>query len=173
MILIEEAWKAIANAGMAENIRYWVKTLRKHMGKLGLVSQEVEDVMESPVIKQAILNNSDTKIILDLSKFRNRFGEIRALLGLTEKQQAEILSINKGHEPGSHYKDPWIGLGSESHVYRLEVSPEEYLVYTTDQAEKLRVEEAVRKHGSWEKGIAALAAEMRESAGTGKKLLST
>jgi len=161
LILIEEAWKAIANAGMAENIRYWVKTLRKHMGKLGLVSQEVEDVVESPVIKQAIINNSDTKIILDLSKFKNRFGEIRALLGLTEKQQAEILSINKGHEAGSRYKDPWLCLGSESHVYRLEVSPEEYLVYTTDQAEKLRVEEAVRKHGSWEKGIAALAAEMR------------
>jgi conjugation system TraG family ATPase len=163
LILIEEAWKAIANAGMAENIRYWVKTLRKHMGKLGLVSQEVEDVVESPVIKQAILNNSDTKIILDLSKFRNRFEEIRALLGLTEKQQAEILSINKGHEHGSRYKDPWIGLGSESHVYRLEVSLEEYLVYTTDQAEKLKVEEAVRKHGSWEKGITALAAEMRSN----------
>jgi conjugation system TraG family ATPase len=166
MILIEEAWKAIANAGMAENIRYWVKTLRKHMGKLGLVTQEVDDVVESPIIKQAIINNSDCKIILDLSKFQNRFGEIRALLGLTEKQQAEILSINKGHEAGSRYKDPWIGLGSESHVYRLEVSPEEYLVYTTDQAEKMKVEEYVKKYGTWEKGIAALVPEMKTLSST-------
>ena len=176
LIMIEEAWKAIANAGMAENIRYWVKTLRKHMGKLGLVSQEVEDVVESPVIKQAIINNSDCKILLDQSKFRNRFGEIRALLGLTEKQQAEILSVNMGHDPGRPYKDLWIGLGAgHSMVYRLEVSLEEYLVYTTDQAEKLRVEEYVKKYGSWEKGVAALAAEIRENdaVGTGKKVLST
>ena len=167
LIGIEEAWRQIANAGMADNILYWVKTLRKHEGKLGLVSQEVEDIVGSPVIKQAIINNSDCKILLDQSKFRNRFGDIRDLLGMTAKQQSEVLSINKGHEPGTFYKDLWIGLGAgHSKVYRLEVSLEEYLVYTTDQKEKLRVEESVRKHGSWAKGIAVLAAEMRALSST-------
>jgi conjugation system TraG family ATPase len=162
MILIEEAWKAIASAGMAENIRGWVKTLRKYMGKLGLVSQELDDVIDSPIIKQAVINSSDCKILLDQSKFANRFEDIRKLLGLTEKQQAEILSINKGHDAGRVYKDCWIGLGAtHSRVYRLETSIEEYLAYTSDQGEKVKMEEYARRYGGWERGIEVLAGEMR------------
>jgi len=162
MIVIEEAWKAIASAGMAENIRYWVKTLRKFMGKLALVSQEVEDMISSPIIKQAIINNSDIKILLDQSKFANRFDEIQALLGLSDKQKAEILSINKGHDADRPYKDCWIGLGpAHSRVYRLETSLEEYLAYTSDQGEKVRLEEYAARHGGWRAGIEALAGEMR------------
>ena len=157
MIVIEEAWKAIANAGMAANIQYWVKTLRKFMGKLALVSQEIEDIVESPIVKQAILNNSDTRILLDQSKFQNRFDDIQSLLGLTTKQKAEILSINRGHDLGRPYKDLWIGLGPiHSHVYRLEVSPEEYWVYTSDQAEKVRLEEYVRKYGGIQAAVNAI-----------------
>jgi conjugation system TraG family ATPase len=162
MIVIEEAWKAIANAGMAENIRYWVKTLRKFMGKLALVSQEVDDMISSPIIRRAIINNSDTKILLDQSKFANKFGEIQELLGITEKQKAEILSINKAHGPGRVYKDCWICLGpSHSRVYRLETSIEEYLAYTSDQGEKVRVEAYAKEHGSFQKGIEVLARELR------------
>jgi len=163
MVVIEEAWKAIANAGMAENIRYWVKTLRKFNGKLALVSQEVDDMVNSPIIRQAIINNSDTKILLDQSKFANKFDEIQELLGITEKQKAEILSINKAHDPGRVYKDCWICLGpSHSRVYRLETSLEEYLSYTSDQAEKVRIEGYAEKYGSFQKGIEALAEEMRK-----------
>jgi len=162
MIVIEEAWKAIANAGMAANIQYWVKTLRKFMGKLALVSQEIDDIVESPIVKQAIINNSDTRILLDQSKFQNRFGEIQALLGLTEKQKAEILSINRGHDAGRAYKDLWIGLGpAVSHVYRLEVSPEEYWVYTSEQGEKVRLEEYVRRYGGVREGVERLVGEGR------------
>jgi conjugation system TraG family ATPase len=158
MIVIEEAWKAIANAGMASNIRYWVKTLRKFMGKLALVSQEVEDIIESPIVKQAIINNSDTRVLLDQSKFQNRFDAIQSLLGLTDKQKAEILSINRGHDAGRPYKDLWIGLGpSMSHVYRLEVSPEEYWVYTSDQGDKVRLEEYVRRHGDIRNAVETMA----------------
>jgi conjugation system TraG family ATPase len=162
MIVIEEAWKAIANTGMAENIQYWVKTLRKFMGKLALVSQEIEDMINSPIIKSAIINNSDCKILLDQSKFQNRFDDIQNLLGLSDKQKAEVLSINKGHDPGRVYKDCWIGLGpTHSRVYRLETSWEEYLAYTSDQGEKVRIEAYAEKYGSFQRGIEVLAAEMR------------
>ncbi|HWB94997.1 MAG TPA: TraG family conjugative transposon ATPase [Puia sp.] len=156
-IVIEEAWKAIANAGMAENIRYWAKTVRKFMGKLALVSQEVEDIADSPIIKQAIINNADCRILLDQSKFQNNFDQIQSLLGITAKQKAEILSINRGHDPGRPYKDLWIGLGpTRSHVYRLEVSPEEYWAYTSDQAEKLKLEEYLHQYGTYPQAIQAL-----------------
>jgi len=162
MIVIEEAWKAIASAGMADEIRGWVKTLRKHMGKLALVSQELEDIVDSPIIKQAVINSSDCKVLLDQSKFANRFTEIQAMLGLTDKQKTEVLSINKGHDAGRPYKDCWIGLGpSWSRVYRLETSEEEYLAYTSDEGDKVRVEEYAEKEGGLQRGIEALAAEMR------------
>ena len=162
MIVIEEAWKAIANTGMAENIQYWVRTLRKFMGKLALVSQEIEDMINSPIIKSAIINNSDCKILLDQSKFQNRFDDIQSLLGLSDKQKAEVLSINKGHDPGRIYKDCWIGLGpTHSRVYRLETSLEEYLAYTSDQEEKVRIEAYAEKYGSFQRGIEVLAEELR------------
>ena len=162
MIVIEEAWKAIAKAGMADEIRNWVKTLRKYMGKLGLVSQELDDIIDSPIIKQAVINSSDCQILLDQSKFANRFADIQAILGLTDKQKTEILSINKGHDPGRPFKDLWIRLGSSfSRVYRLETSEEEYLAYTSDEGDKVKIEAYAEQHGGLQRGIEVLAGEVR------------
>jgi conjugation system TraG family ATPase len=161
MIVIEEAWKAIARQGMAEYIKYLFKTARKFFAKAVVVTQEVEDIVSSEIIRQAIVNNSDIKILLDQSKFQNKFDDIQALLGITEKQKAEILSINKGHEPGRKYKDLWIGLGAtHSKVYRLEVSPEEYWTYTSDQRDKVKVAEYIGKYGNVKEAIRRLVASL-------------
>lgn len=158
MILIEEAWKAIAKEGMAEYIKYLFKTVRKFFGEAIVVTQEVEDIISSPVVKQAIINNSDTKILLDQSKYQNKFGLIQELLGLTEKEKALILSINKANDPTKKYKEVFISLGGTlSKVYRTEVSPEEYLTYTTEEKEKMMVQESAKRFGgSMEHGIKAI-----------------
>ncbi len=157
MILIEEAWKAIAKEGMAEYIKYLFKTVRKFFGEAIVVTQEVEDIISSPVVKQAIINNSDCKILLDQSKYQNKFDQIQELLGLTEKEKALVLSINKANDPTKKYKEVFISLGGVlSKVYRTEVSPEEYLAYTTEEKEKMKVQAAALKFGSIEKGIASL-----------------
>jgi conjugation system TraG family ATPase len=163
MILIEEAWKAIAKEGMAEYIKYLFKTVRKFFGEAIVVTQEVEDIISSPVVKQAIINNSDCKILLDQSKYQNKFDQIQELLGLTEKEKALVLSINKANDPTKKYKEVFISLGGVlSKVYRTEVSPEEYLAYTTEEKEKVKVQAAAAKFdGDIQKGIAALAEEMR------------
>jgi conjugation system TraG family ATPase len=157
MILIEEAWKAIAKEGMAEYIKYLFKTVRKFFGEAIVVTQDVEDIISSPVVKQAIINNSDCKILLDQSKYQNKFDQIQELLGLTEKEKALVLSINKANDPTKKYKEVFISLGGVlSKVYRTEVSPEEYLAYTTEEKEKVKVQAAALKFGSIEKGIASL-----------------
>src|SRR6266542_3702868 len=162
MILIEEAWKAIAKEGMAEYIKYLFKTVRKFFGEAVVVTQEVEDIISSPVVKQAIVNNSDCKILLDQSKYQNKFEQIQELLGLTEKEKALVLSINKANDPTKKYKEVFISLGGVlSKVYRTEVSPEEYLAYTTEEKEKVKVNEYAKKFGGMQKGIAALAEELR------------
>lgn len=165
MILIEEAWKAIAKEGMAEYIKYLFKTVRKFFGEAIVVTQEVEDIISSPVVKQAIINNSDCKILLDQSKYQNKFDQIQELLGLTEKEKALVLSINKANDPNKKYKEVFISLGGVlSKVYRTEVSPEEYLAYTTEEKEKVKVQTyAAKFDGDIEKGIKALADEIIHS----------
>ncbi len=163
MILIEEAWKAIAKEGMAEYIKYLFKTVRKFFGEAVVVTQEVEDIISSPVVKQAIINNSDCKILLDQSKYQNKFEQIQELLGLTEKEKALVLSVNKANDPSKKYKEVFISLGGMlSKVYRTEVSPEEYLAYTTEETEKVKVMQYARKYGSIQKGIAALTRDMKD-----------
>ena len=155
MILIEEAWKAIAREGMAEYIKYLFKTVRKFFGEAIVVTQEVEDIISSPVVKQAIINNSDCKILLDQSKYQNKFDQIQELLGLTEKEKAQVLSINKANDPGKKYKEVFISLGGMlSKVYRVEVSAEEYLAYTTEETEKFKVMQLAEQfEGNIEKAI--------------------
>jgi conjugation system TraG family ATPase len=163
MILIEEAWKAIAKEGMAEYIKYLFKTVRKFFGEAIVVTQEIEDIISSPVVKQAIINNSDCKILLDQSKYQNKFEQIQELLGLTEKEKAMVLSINKANDPSKKYKEVFISLGGMlSKVYRTEVSVEEYLTYTTEEKEKMMVQEAAMMFGGdMQRGISTLVHQMQ------------
>ncbi len=162
MILIEEAWKALMKEGFAEYIKYLFKTVRKFFGEAIVVTQEIEDIISSQVVKQAIVNNSDCKILLDQSKYQNKFDAIQELLGLTDKEKALVLSVNKANDPLRKYKEVFISLGGMlSKVYRTEVSPEEYYAYTTEQTEKVQVAAYAAKFGSIEKGIAALVADQK------------
>ena len=148
MILIEEAWKAIAKEGMANYIRYLFKTVRKFYGEAVVVTQEVDDIISSPVVKETIINNSDCKILLDQRKYQNKFDQIQNLLGLTDKERSQILSINLANAANRLYKEVWIGLGgTQSAVYATEVSAEEYLCYTTEETEKLELIRLTEKLG--------------------------
>jgi len=166
MILIEEAWKAIAKEGMAEYIKYLFKTVRKFFGEAIVVTQEVDDIIQSPVVKESIINNSDCKILLDQRKYMNKFDAIQEMLGLTEKEKSQILSINQNNDPSRLYKEVWIGLGgTHSAVYATEVSLEEYLAYTTEETEKMEVMQlASELDGNVELAIKRIAQQRRENA---------
>ena len=129
VIVIEEAWKAIAKEGMAEYLKYLFKTVRKYFGEAIVVTQEVDDIISSPIVRETIVNNADCKILLDQRKYITKFDGIQAMLGLSEKEKAQILSINLANDPSRLYKEVWIGLGGvQSAVYATEVSAEEYMV---------------------------------------------
>lgn len=148
IILLEEAWKAISKEGMAEYLKYLFKTVRKFFGEAIVVTQEVEDIISSPIVKETIINNADCKILLDQRKYVNKFDSIQTLLGLTEKERAQILSINMANNPSRRYKEVWIGLGgTQSAVYATEVSLEEYYCYTTEETEKLELFRLTEKLG--------------------------
>ena len=146
-------------------IRRWVlslhKTVRKFFGEAVVVTQEVDDIISSPVVKESIINNSDCKILLDQRKYMNKFDQIQALLGLTDKERGQILSINQSNDATRSYKEVWIGLGGvQSAVYATEVSKAEYLTYTTEETEKMRVlARAKQLGGNMELAVRLLAEE--------------
>ena len=163
-LIIEEAWKALSSPNMAEYLRYMYKTVRKYFGEAIVVTQEVDDIISSPVVKESIINNSDCKILLDQRKYMNKFDQIQALLGLTDKEKAQILSINMANHPSRLYKEVWIGLGGmQSAVYATEVSGEEYLAYTTEETEKMEVYRLAEKLGGDIEAAIKQLAEKRRS----------
>jgi conjugation system TraG family ATPase len=165
LILIEEAWKAIAKEGMAEYLKYLFKTVRKFFGEAIVVTQEVDDIIHSPIVRESIINNSDCKILLDQRKYMNKFDDIQAMLGLTDKEKAQVLSINMNNDSARFYKEVWIGLGgTHSAVYATEVSAQEYLAYTTEETEKLEVMQLTQElGGNVELAIKRIAADKKEN----------
>ena len=157
--------KAIASANRADYIRYLYKTVRKFYGEAVVVTQEVEDIISSPIVKESIINNSDCKILLDQRKYLNKFDQIQTLLGLTDKEKGQILSVNMSNDPARKYKEVWFGLGGvQSAVYATETSLEEYLCYTTEESEKVEVQRMAEKlGGNIELAIKRLAEEKRNA----------
>ena len=138
VLIIEEAWKAIASPMMAEYIKYMYKTARKFWASVGVVTQEIQDIVGSPIVKEAIINNSDVVMLLDQSKFRERFDEIQTILGLTEVDCKKIFTINRleNKDGRSFFREVFIRRGQKGAVYGVEEPHECYMTYTTERSEK-------------------------------------
>ena len=138
VLVIEEAWKAIASPLMAEYIKFMYKTARKFWASVGVVTQEIQDIIGSEIVKEAIINNSDVVMLLDQSKFKERFDGIKAILGLTDVDCKKIFTINRldNKEGRSFFREVFIRRGYESNVYGVEEPRECYMTYTTERAEK-------------------------------------
>ena len=138
VLVIEEAWKAVASPMMAEYIKYLYKTARKFWAMVGVVTQELQDIIGSPIVKEAIINNSDVTILLDQGKFKERFDQIQSVLGLTDIECKKIFTINRldNKDGRSFFREVFIRRGLASDVYGVEEPRECYMTYTTERAEK-------------------------------------
>lgn len=151
VLTIDEAWKAIAKSGMAEFLKYAFKTIRKFNGIPIVITQELDDLVSSPIIKDAIINNADIKIFMDMRKFMNRFESIQHVMGFSEKAKCQLLSVNKDD------REVFFDIGGiKTFVFKNELCKEEYYAYTTEGKERVMVLEYAEKYGSMEKGIEML-----------------
>lgn len=165
-LVIEEAWKAIATPVMADYIKYLYKTARKHWAMVGVVTQEIQDITSSPIVKEAIINNSDVFMLLDQSKFKDKFDEIKATLSLTDIDCKKIFTINRldNHEGRSRFQEVFIKRGQDGEVYGVEEPPECYINYTTEKVEK-EAFKFYRKQlkGSYQHGIEVFVKDWKDS----------
>lgn len=160
VLLLEEAWKAITNQGMAEFIKYLFKTIRKHFGEVWIVTQELKDILENPIVKETVVSNCPTKILLDMGVYKSNFDQIQSVLALSNKAKELILSINKNNIKGfGKHKEVFIGLGDTATVYGLNVSREEYYTYTTEKPEIEAINDYSKKFGNLELAIKIKAQE--------------
>ncbi|POS00906.1 conjugation system TraG family ATPase [Flavobacterium croceum DSM 17960] len=150
VIIIEEAWKAIAKEGMANFLKYLFKTVRKHFGEAVIVTQELEDILGNEIIKDTILKNCGAKILLDMREYASNFLEIQKLLSLTDKSKDLVLSLNQNLLPGDRYKEVFIGLGNEGNVYGVSLSKQQYACFTTEKKEKNIIDNDIEKFGDIE-----------------------
>jgi hypothetical protein len=162
IIAIDEAWVAIAKSGMSSFIRYLYKTVRKFNGIAALITQEIDDLISSPILKETVINNADTKILMDMRKFMNKFDALQNVLGLSDKGKTLLLSVNKANEYGRNYREVFIDQGGQQlQVFRNELCLEEYLLYSTEESEKLKVEAYTEQYGDIDTAVAVLAEEIR------------
>jgi conjugation system TraG family ATPase len=161
VLAIEEAWKPITKGAMADFMRYIIKTVRKFYGITCIVTQEIDDLLSSPIIKETIINNSDIKILMDMRKFMHKFDQLQQAMGMADKEKTMLLSVNRDNEQGRLYRENYIGLGGQyMRVVRNELCPEEYYAYTTEAKEKVKVQEYAQKYGGYEEGIKMLVRDM-------------
>lgn len=165
-LVIEEAWKAIATPVMADYIKYLYKTARKHWAMVGVVTQKIQDITSSPIVKEAIINNSDVFMLLDQSKFKDKFDDIKATLSLTDIDCKKIFTINRldNHEGRSRFQEVFIKRGQDGEVYGVEEPPECYINYTTEKVEK-EAFKFYRKQlkGSYQHGIEVFVKDWKDS----------
>ena len=164
VMCIEEAWKAIMGTQMATYMLELWKTARKHRTSAMVVTQELKDITSSPIIKDSIVENSGVKILLDQTKYVNRFDVLASELSLSEDDKAMVLSLNRLKIPGASGREVFFNLGNKkSFVMRLEVSPEERIAFSSAKKDKLRLAAAVEKSGgSYIKAIKKLTKKEEE-----------
>lgn len=156
VLTIDEAWKAIAKSGMAEFLKYAFKTIRKFNGVPIVITQELDDLVNSPVIRDAIINNADIKILMDMRKFQGKFSKLQDTLGLSDKGKTILLSVSKDD------REIFVDIGGQIFkVYRNELCAEEYYAFTTEGRERVKVQEYAAQYGSMEKGIEAITREQK------------
>ena len=158
LMFIEEAWQAIATEGTADYLRALWKTARKYHTSATVVTQQVSDIISSPVIKDAILSNSPVKILLDQRSNAASFEEIASLLGLSPIERSLVRSVGRDLPEDARYREVFISLGGKrSGVFALEVSPEEALVYESDKVRKRPLLDRARQEGSIRRAVLSLA----------------
>lgn len=137
-LILEEAWKAISTPIMAEYILYLYKTARKHWASVSVVTQDIEDIISSDIVRNAIVNNSGVFMLLDQSKVKDKFSVTKETLALTDIDCKKIFTINRldNKENRRPFKEVFIKRGTTGMVVGVEEPPECYMCYTTEKVEK-------------------------------------
>ena len=145
VMALDEAWKAISNETMAPYLRQLWKTARKFNTSAMVITQELDDILASDIIKETILQNSDIKILMSQDSNVNAFEKISGPLGLSPMDVNLVLSM-AGKESKS--KDVFIKwANNKSGVYTVEACPEMLWAFESNHEKKKPLFDLMKKTG--------------------------
>jgi curved DNA-binding protein CbpA len=164
-LIIEEAWKAIASPIMAPQIVYLYKTVRKFFGEVVVVTQELDDIISNEIVKDSIINNSDTFCLLDQTKFKDNYEKVAQILSINDVERRKLFTVNNldNKDGRGPFKEVYIKRGAAGEVYGVEVSLYQYLTYTTEKPEKSAVETYTDSLGNYPDGLEMFVNEMKSA----------
>lgn len=134
----DEVWTAMDKPVLVKFIQDTIKTVRSQNGATIFTSQEPEDFFENEIIKNAVINNSELGVIMNLEKYKGKAKYVQELLSLTETQRNVLFSLGKKIPEGINCREFALLVGRKRiETYGMEVSLEERAIYESDPEEKV------------------------------------
>ncbi len=124
-VLLDEAWQFLKSPAAANFMEYAARTFRKTGSGITFITQGVEEIIGSG-IGPAILNNTAAKLVM-LQK-----GDTRVLTDTLKLNTTELKLIQSLEQRKGQYSEGFFIAGESRQVIRIQPSPLEYWISTSD-----------------------------------------
>ena len=142
-LIIDEALDFLLDPRMSEFIAYLYRTVRKKDGQVIIATQDAGFFKGLPeIIRNSILRQSDTKILLNHNNSQDSFRDLVSL-GIVAPKHLPLLKSLKSTPEGREFL---IIQGDKPMVLSNEVSWYACLVYTSIQWDVVNIDELVARH---------------------------
>jgi type IV secretory pathway VirB4 component len=138
-IYMDEAWSMLSDS-MGDWVESMYRTIRKNNGSMCIITQGIDEIIESGV-GSAIIANAQTQIILNHTD-KNQVAKVAKHLGFTDHEVDKINSIRKG----KGYRELFIKQGDVGKIYCLEVCPHLDAVLSSKPQERNYLRELTKRY---------------------------
>ncbi|MBL7670335.1 MAG: TraC family protein [Bdellovibrionaceae bacterium] len=124
-VLLDEAWELLKSPAASSFMEYAARTFRKTGSGITFITQGVEEIIASGM-GPAILNNTATKLVM-LQK-----GDTNVLKEALKLNSQELRLIQSLEQRKGQFSEGFLMEGESRQVIRIEPSPLEYWISTSD-----------------------------------------
>ena len=145
-ILMDEVWALLKSPSATQFMEYAARTFRKTGSGITFITQSVDEIIASGM-GAAILNNTATKLVM-LQK-----GDTQNLQDALKLNSREVSIIHSLEQVKGLYSEGFLMDGETRQITRIEPTPLEYWVSTSDAKDNAYLEILKEKFGSLELAI--------------------
>lgn len=161
-LIIDEALDFLQDEKFGDFIAYLYRTFRKKEGSITLAAQNILFLKNMPSgIKDSIIINCATKIILDHSEHRQNLPEIQSVLSINDEEIYMIESLQRT----DRWREFFIKMSNDAFIFRNEVSDFAAVAFDSKQATVVRIKQLFKETGSTYTAINLYLEERRKQYG--------
>lgn len=161
-LIIDEALDFLQDEKFGDFIAYLYRTFRKKEGSITLAAQNILFLKNMPSgIKDSIIINCATKIILDHSEHRQNLPEIQSVLSINDEEIYMIESLQRT----DRWREFFIKMSNDAFIFRNEVSDFAAVAFDSKQSTVVRIKQLFKETGSTYTAINLYLEERRKQYG--------